>query len=60
MIRDRQAKQERAQAAAMEELDVLAARKRAQTDELRKLRLKKDEANASKFKHWRAQHSLAE
>ncbi|MEM8937252.1 MAG: hypothetical protein AAGC77_12670 [Pseudomonadota bacterium] len=57
MIRDRQARQERAQAAAMGELDAIAARKREQTNKLRKLRLKKEVTNASSFKDWREKKS---
>ena len=57
MIRDRQARLERAQAAAMSELDELAAQKRAQTDKLRKLRLQRETTDASSFKNWREQKS---
>lgn len=59
MIRDRQARQEHAQAAAMSELDALAAQKREQTDKLRKLRLQKEATDASSFKKWREQNSSA-
>lgn len=59
MIRDRQARQERAQAAAMGELDAIAARKREQTKNLRKLRLQKEATDASSFKNWREQKSSA-
>lgn len=59
MIRDRQARQERAQAAAMSELDALAAQKRAQTKNLRKLRLQKEATDASSFNNWHEQKSSA-
>lgn len=52
---NRQARQERAQAAAMNDLEAQAEYQRAKTDKLRKLRLEKDKANASNFKSWREQ-----
>lgn len=58
MIRDRQARQERAQAAAKSEQEALAAHKRMQSEKLRKLRLQKEAADASNFKNWREQNSL--
>ena len=60
MIRDRQARQERAQAEALNKLEALAASKREQTDKLRKLRLQKDAANVSSFKNWRKKKTDAE
>lgn len=54
---NRQARQEKAQAAAMNELEVLAETKRRHTKKLRELRLQKDETDASNFKRWREQKS---
>ncbi len=55
MIAERQARQERAQAAALKELETEASYQRAQTNKLRKLRLEKDKTIASRFKSWRDQ-----
>jgi len=57
MIRDRQARQERAQAAAMNELEAQAEFQREKTDKLRDLRLAKEKVNASRFRSWRALQS---
>ena len=59
MIRDRQARQERAQAAAMSELDAIVVWQRQQTNKLRKLRLQKEASEAASFKDWREQKLLA-
>lgn len=52
----RRARQERAQAAALGELDSEAERKREQTRKLRKLRIETAAAAALRFKAWREQH----
>lgn len=52
---NRQARHERAQAAAMNDLEAQAEYRRKKTDKLRKLRLAKDKADASRFKSWREQ-----
>ena len=57
---NRRAKQEQAQAAALNELEVLAERKRRQSNKLRKLRLQKDVMDASNFRKWREQKSSAD
>ena len=57
MIRDRQARQERAQAAAMNELEEEAEIQRQKTDKLRNLRLAKEKSDALRFKSWRSQHA---
>ncbi len=53
----RRALQERAQAAALDELDAQAEHKREQTRKLRKLRKENEAAAASHFKRWRDRHS---
>lgn len=55
MIADRQARQERAQAAALKDLEIKADHQREQTNKLRKLRLEREKAMASRFKSWREQ-----
>lgn len=55
MIADRQARQERAQAAALKDLEIKADYQREQTNKLRKLRLEREKAMASRFKSWREQ-----
>jgi len=57
MIRDRQAKRECAQAAAMNELETQAEYQREKSNKLRKLRLEKEKADALRFKSWRTQQS---
>lgn len=57
MISNRQAKQERAQAAALKNLEVQAECQREQTDKLRKLRLENNKATALRFKLWRERQS---
>ena len=57
MIRDRQIRQERAQAAAMNELEEQANFRREKTDKLRNLRLAKEKSDALRFKSWRSQHA---
>ncbi|WDI31134.1 hypothetical protein PUV54_14355 [Hyphococcus flavus] len=57
MIADRQARQQRAQEAAMRDLETEANFQREQTNKLRKLRLEKEKANASRFKMWRQKQS---
>lgn len=59
-VANRQARREQAQAAALNELEVLAERKRRQTNKLRKLRLQAGEAHASSFRKWREQKSSAD
>ena len=54
---NRQARQERAQAAAMYDLEAQAEYKRQKTIKLRKLRLAKEKEDASRFKSWREQQS---
>ena len=50
---NRQAKQEQAQAAALDELEVQSARRREKTHKLRKLRLEKENDDAARFEQWR-------
>ena len=57
MISDRQARQERAQAAAMKGLETQAEYQREKSIKLRKLRLEKEKTDALRFKSWRAQQS---
>jgi len=57
---NRRAKQEQAQAAALNELEVLAERKRRQSNKLRKLRLQRDVVAVSNFRTWREKKSAAD
>lgn len=57
---NRRAKQEQAQAAALNALEVLAERKRKQSNKLRELRLKKGVMDASNFRTWREKKSSAD
>ncbi len=54
---NRQARQERAQEAAINDLKVEAAHRREKTNKLRKLRLEREEAAAARFKLWRERKS---
>lgn len=54
---NRQERQERAQAAALNDLEAKAEYRREKTDELRRLRLAKEKADALRFKSWREQQS---
>lgn len=53
----RQERQERAQAAALNDLEAKAEYRREKTDKLRRLRLAKEKADASRFKSWRDRQS---
>ncbi len=50
---DRQERRERAQKAALTELEAQAECQRENSDKLRKLRLEKTKGNALNFKSWR-------
>jgi len=52
---DRQARQERAQAAALRDIEAKAERRREQSSKLRKLRLDEEEEKSLRFKRWREQ-----
>ena len=54
---NRQARQERAQEAALNDLEAQAEYRREKTGKLRKLRLAKEKADASRFKSWRDRQS---
>lgn len=54
---NRQERQERAQAAAMNELDAQAEYQREKSNKLRKLRVEKEKADALRFKSWREQQA---
>ncbi|MEZ5892201.1 MAG: hypothetical protein R3C58_03530 [Parvularculaceae bacterium] len=60
MTPDRQAKQDRAQAAALQDLENQAARQREQTNKLRQLRLEKEQAESLRFKRWREGRSASD
>jgi hypothetical protein len=53
MIKDRHARQERAQAAALDDLEIQAEFRREKTNKLRKLRLEKEKTDALRFERWR-------
>ncbi len=50
----RRAKQERAQAAAIEEIAIKAKKRREQSERLRQLRLANKNARAARFRAWRS------
>lgn len=52
---NRQERQERAQAAALYELEVEAEHRRRKSNELRKLRMESEREAAMQFKAWREQ-----
>ena len=54
---NRQARQERAQAAALKEIEIEADRRREQTNKLRKLRIEREKTSANRFKSYRESRS---
>lgn len=54
---NRQERQERAQAAAMNELEAQAEYQREKSNKLRKLRLEKEKTDVLRFKSWRTEQS---
>lgn len=54
---DRRSRQDRAQKAAMQELESVAARRREQSEKLRRLRMSNDCASAQQFCQWRARNA---
>ncbi len=53
----RQAKQEQAQAAALDEIASEASRRREQTQKLRAMRLENEKQEGARFKSWRESQS---